>query len=128
MSNLAKILVVDDEWEFLCSIQSVLTDAGYDVITAENGTQALHLVQAEEPDLVLTDIVMPDVSGLQLARTIRQSSRKFIPIISITGYPFRDDLTVSGARLVDLYLTKPLQVADLLTALNICLNGRFAEP
>jgi CheY-like chemotaxis protein len=125
--SLAKILVVDDEVDFLKSMQSILSDEGYDVIIAENGTRALHLVEEQKPDLVLTDIVMPDVSGLQLAQSIRQSSSKAIPIISITGYPFRDDISASGPRLVDLYLTKPLQVSDLLTALNICLDSRFQD-
>jgi CheY-like chemotaxis protein len=119
--------VVDDEVDFLKSMQSILSDEGYEVIVAENGTRALHLVEEEKPDLVLTDIVMPDVSGLQLARSIRQSSSGAIPIISITGYPFRDDISAAGPRLVDLYLTKPLQVSDLLTALNICLDSRFLD-
>lgn len=127
MLSLAKILVVDDEVDFLKSMQSILSDEGYEVIVAENGTRALHLVEEQKPDLVLTDIVMPDVSGLQLARSIRQSSSKAIPIISITGYPFRDDISAAGPRLVDLYLTKPLQVSDLLTALNICLDSRFHD-
>ncbi|RZA11022.1 MAG: response regulator [Proteobacteria bacterium] len=124
MFPLAKILLVDDEADFLASIQSILEDEGYDVITAENGTRALHLVEEQKPDLVLTDIVMPDVSGLQLAQSIRQSSSKLIPIISMTGYPFQDELGPNGLRLVDIYLTKPLQVSDLLTALALCLEGR----
>lgn len=127
MSNLAKILVVDDEEDFLKSMQNILADEGYEVIVAQNGMRALHLVEEQRPDLVLTDIIMPDVSGLQLARSIRQGSSKLIPIISITGYPFRDDIAASGPRLVDLYLTKPLQVSDLLTALNICLDSRFLD-
>ncbi|MBC7530429.1 MAG: response regulator [Oligoflexus sp.] len=125
MANLTKILVVEDEVDFLMTMQAILIDEGYEVIVAENGTRALHLVEEQRPDLVLTDIVMPDISGLQLARSIRQSSNKLIPIISITGYPFRDDIAAAEPCLVDLYLTKPIQVSDLLTALNICLDGRF---
>lgn len=123
--SLAKILVVDDEVNFLNSMQAILMDEGYEVIVAENGMRALHLVEEQRPDLVLTDIVMPDISGLQLARSIRQSSNKLIPIITLTGYPFRDDIAAPGPRLVDLYLTKPLQVSDLLIALNLCLDSRF---
>lgn len=125
MGKLTKILIVEDEVDFLRSVEAILIDEGYEVIVAENGTRALHLVEEQRPDLVLTDIVMPDVSGLQLARSIRQSSNKLIPIISITGYPFRDDIAAAGPRLVDLYLTKPIQVSDLLTALKICLDSRF---
>lgn len=126
MEMLGKILIVDDEEDFLASMKSILVSAGYDVVCAGTGTRALHMIEEEKPDLVLTDIVMPDVSGLQLAQSIRQTKGGNIPIISITGYPFRDEIQLASdePRLIDISLTKPLQVADLLSALTICLESR----
>ncbi|MBC7659997.1 MAG: response regulator [Chitinophagaceae bacterium] len=121
---MAKILLVDDQPDFLFSMQSILMDEGYEVITAESGMHALSLVEIERPDLVLTDIVMPDVSGLQLARILRaNSANKRIPIISMTGYPFQDDIAAADTRLVDFYLTKPVQISDLLIAMTMCLES-----
>ena len=123
---LGKILVVDDEEDFLTTMSAVLISAGYEVVCAATGTRALHLLEDERPDLVLTDIVMPDVSGLQLAQSIRQTKCGDIPIITITGYPFRDELpgSLDAQKLVDISLTKPLQVSDLLSALTLCLDSR----
>ncbi len=118
-----KILVVDDELDFLHSMQSILEIEGYEVLTAGNGNEALQLLEKQKPDLVLTDLVMPDISGLQLAKSIREMTD--IPIISMTGYPFKNDIARENHRPVDLYLTKPLHISDLLTALSICLDRRF---
>ncbi|RZA12700.1 MAG: response regulator [Proteobacteria bacterium] len=126
MQMLGKILIVDDEEDFLSSMKIILVNAGYDVVCAGTGMRALTLVEEEKPDLILTDIVMPDLSGLQLAQSIRQTKGRHIPIISITGYPFRDEIPLSSddQRLIDISLTKPLQIADLLSALTICLESR----
>ncbi len=124
----AKILVVDDETDFLFYICKILKQAGYHVLIAENGEQAWQLFQAEQPQLVLTDLVMPEKSGYELARLIRGSPHPETPIISLTGFPFRDDMTRGDSKLVDLYLTKPIQNADLLTAIGICLDKMFISP
>ncbi len=86
----------------------------------------MHMVREERPDLVLTDILMPDVSGLQLARSIRQVEGARLPIITLTGYPSTDELTVQGREqgLFNMALTKPLQIPDLLSAVNLCLENR----
>lgn len=122
------ILVVDDESEFLYYICKVLKLAGYKVLVADNGNQAWQIFQDEKPQLVLTDIVMPEKNGYELAREIRKSDAKDTPIISLTGYPFRDDLTRGENKLVDLYLTKPIQNSDLLTAIAICLDKTQIDP
>lgn len=107
-------------------MKAVLMSVGYEVLCAETSVRALQLVEAERPDLVLTDIVMPDVSGLELAESIRQRKGAQIPIISITGYPFRNDIhqVPDHRQLVDMSLTKPVQIPDLLLALALCLENR----
>ena len=124
----AKILVVDDETDFLFYISKILKHHGYNVLIAENGEQAWQIFQNEKPQLVLTDLVMPEKSGYELARLIRTSASPETPIISLTGFPFRDDMTRGDSKLVDLYLTKPIQNADLLTAIGICLDKMYITP
>ncbi len=116
------ILVVDDESDFLYYICKVLEQAGFKVLYADNGRKAWELFETMSPSLVLTDLVMPEQNGYQLASNIRTSKSPDTPIISLTGYPFRDDETRSDTKLVDLYLTKPIQTSDLLTAITICLD------
>lgn len=117
-----RILVVDDESDFLFYICKVLEQAGYATQYADNGATAWEMFQADPPDMVLTDLVMPNQNGYHFAAKIRQSTHASTPIISLTGYPFRDDETRTDTQLVDLYLTKPIQTADLLTAITICLD------
>jgi CheY-like chemotaxis protein len=118
----ATILVVDDEGDFLLYVRNLLEQAGYRVLQAVDGMEAMVTVQNEKPDLVLTDLVMPHCNGYQLARNLRSSGFKSIPIVSLTGYPFRDDISRGNDKLVDLYLTKPIQSQDLLAAISICLD------
>lgn len=92
LQMLGKILIVDDEEDFLFSMRDILISAGYEVIVADTGMKALRLVEKENLDVVLTDIVMPDLSGFQLARRIRQLKGDNLPIITITGYPLREDV------------------------------------
>ncbi len=126
MDMLGKILLVDDEADFLESLRSILVSEGYEVVCAGTGTKAMHMVREERPDLVLTDILMPDLSGLQLARNIRQVEGEDFPIITMTGYPPTDDLTIAGREqgLFNIALTKPVQIPDLLSAVNLCLENR----
>lgn len=116
------ILVVDDESDFLFYICKVLEQAGFTVYYADNGQKAWEIFEAQMPQIVLTDLVMPQHNGYMLAANIRKSKLPRTPIISLTGYPFRDDETRTDTDLVDLYLTKPIQTADLLTAIHICLD------
>jgi len=107
------ILVVDDEEHILTLFEDELTDAGYRVTTTDSGEGALHCIENEVPDLVVLDIRMPDMHGLEVLEKIRDN-HKDLPVILCTAvHGLKDDYTVWDAR-VSAYLTKPIDLDDLV--------------
>ncbi len=85
-----KVLVVDDESDVRAFLSDLLTDAGYDVCLAEDGLEAMKMIEADEPDLILLDLLMPKETGTDLYRKIhRRKDFKEIPVIVISGQPGR---------------------------------------
>lgn len=110
-----RVLVVDDAWSVRRSMQQLLEDAGYDVATAADGFEALERLRAKVPAVVLTDLEMPNLNGLELARRMQDIPHwANIPVVMITSRTsakHREEGLKAG---VDVYLTKPYQDADLL--------------
>lgn len=110
-----RILVVDDAWSVRRSMQQLLEDAGYEVATAADGYEALERLRAKPPALVITDLEMPNLNGLELTRRVREIPQwAEIPVVMITSRAsdkHRDQAVKAG---VNVYLTKPYQDADLL--------------
>jgi CheY-like chemotaxis protein len=111
------VLVVDDD-ELICGlVKKYLEVGGYQVITAYNGPSAISKYEAEKPDLVVLDIAMPDVTGLDVAKRIREiqqhDQRPHTPIILLTAYA-RSFFVSTGDVRVDSYLTKPVVLEQLL--------------
>ena len=110
-----RILVVDDALSVRRSMQQLLGDAGYDVATASDGFEAIEQIRFKRPALVLTDLEMPNLNGLELTRRVREVQQWMdLPIVMITsraGDKHRDMAAEVG---VDVYLTKPYLDADLL--------------
>jgi CheY-like chemotaxis protein len=107
--------VVDDAWSVRRSMQQLLEDAGYEVATAADGFEALERLRAKVPAVVLTDLEMPNMNGLELSRRMQDIPQwAEIPVVMITSRTstkHRDEGTKAG---VDVYLTKPYLDADLL--------------
>ena len=116
----ARILVVDDDSHILQLIHANLTVAGYDVAMAEDGAQGLKMVQAEQPDLVILDLVMPKVDGFEVARRIREFSP--VPIIMLTARSGEVDIVRGFDVGADDYLTKPFAVNELLVRVRAVLR------
>lgn len=110
-----RVLVVDDAWSVRRSMQQLLEDAGYDVATAADGFEALERLRAKIPAVVLTDLEMPNLNGLELTRRMQDIPQwAAIPVVMITSRTsakHREEGLKAG---VDVYLTKPYQDADLL--------------
>ena len=103
-----KILVVDDEEHILELIKFNLESAGYQVVTAENGEDALRLCSEEKPDLVLLDIMLPGIDGLEVCRRLKsQKETMLIPIIMITTKGEEVDKIIGLELEADDYITKP---------------------
>ncbi len=107
-----KVLVVDDEWELRNLLTEFLTGEGYDVIQASNGEEALELAEKEEPQVILLDVKMPGIDGIEVCRRLKEEDKtRFIPIIMVTALEDRDvDAFVEGA---DDFVTKPFSLVEL---------------
>ncbi len=112
-SLLGRILVADDEPDLLEAYAALLIDAGYEVATAENGHQALRLLGDGGFDLILSDIVMPDLDGVSLLRAVREHDLD-VPVVLVTGSP-RVETAAKAVEYGALrYLVKPVSEADLM--------------
>ncbi len=86
MSGKAKILVVDDELDAREFVKTVLEDAGYQVVCATNGKEALEITRKENPDLIILDVMMPEMDGFATCAELKNSPQyKDIPVILLTG-------------------------------------------
>ena len=115
-----KILVVDDEKRMVRFIQLNLEQDGFQVVTAYNGEEALDQVRTQLPDLVLLDIMMPDIDGFQVLKKIREVST--VPVIMLTDKGEEDD-RVRGLELgADDYITKPFSPRELVSRIKAVLR------
>lgn len=117
-----KILVVDDSPTDLANIRSIVADAGYAVLTATSGTEAVIMARKEIPDLIFMDIVMDGADGYDACREISQNSdTKNIPVIFITSKNQKADRVWAELQGGKAFITKPYtpeQILDQITALN----------
>lgn len=110
------ILAVDDEESITRIIQVNLEQAGYAVSIASSGSEALKLLLQNSYDLLITDIMMPEMDGLELLEHIRQSPELAqLPVILLTAQSSNQDITRGYAKGTDLYLTKPFNPSELKT-------------
>ena len=123
-STVLRVLVVDDEPAVSNIIAYNLEKAHYQVLRAENGRQALDLARQAEPDLILLDLMLPEVDGLDVCREIRRSSR--VPIIMITARGEEVDRVVGLELGADDYVCKPFSMRELLARVKAVL--RRAQP
>lgn len=109
------ILVVDDHHDTLRSMSLLLTRLGYHVLAAENMTDALRIATEEEFDILLSDIGLPDGSGLELIKRIRET--RSVPALALSGFGMDDDLRRSLEAGFSDHLTKPVSLDRLQSAI-----------
>lgn len=123
MKSPAKILVVDDTPRNVKLIADLLTVKGYSVVTAGSGQEALALVDAEKPDLVLLDVVMPEMSGYEVCRQIRENpATKILPVVMVTALDPSEERIKGIEAGADEFLTKPINQAELLARVKSLLR------
>src|SRR5438128_1536994 len=114
VSHHETILIVDDVPMNLKLASAILAREGYQIQTAEDGVQALHVLETLKPDLILSDIQMPRMDGLEMTRTIRRDSRwSGIPIVALTAYASQVNEQQALEAGFDAYLTKPINMQML---------------
>ena len=127
MTDALRILVVDDEPDTLGLIKLTLQTAGYQVQTATGGREGLRLVREEPFDVVILDIMMPDVSGFDVMRELNNDPTPPPPVIFLTARSSEDDQETGMSLGVTHYLLKPITRGSLLDAINQAL-GMPLEP
>jgi two-component system alkaline phosphatase synthesis response regulator PhoP len=123
-----KILVVDDDRDDLKMISMILEPEGYEVVTAENGVDALSKVESESPDLILLDVMMPELDGFAACAKLKSSPQsRGIPVVLLTGVAkqiTRTRYPIDGVLRAEAndYLEKPVEPEALLRAVAVHLN------
>jgi len=126
----AKILAVDDDVGLLQLMEEMLERQGYIVLTAEDGYKALELARKEQPDLILLDVMMPDMDGFEVCRRLRQdASTAGILITFVTAKGKLEDKEDGFGSGGDDYLVKPFSMRELALRVNATLEraGRIRE-
>lgn len=123
-----RILIVDDVPNNIKVIGTILREKGYQINIAKNGVEALHVVANEIPDLILLDVMMPEMGGFETCRQLKSNpNTKDIPIIFLTARTETDDI-IKGfeAGAVD-YITKPFNATELLIRINNHLESQYQK-
>jgi len=122
-----KILVVDDEEGARELFNTILTDEGYDVTLADNGADALTRMQGDVYDLVVTDIKMPGMDGLQLLQELRKTGSK-ADVIMVTAYGEVESYLKAMSLGAAEYINKPIRIKELKRIVHKVLTERKARP
>ena len=117
-----KILVIDDEGLVTASLKQLLKKSGYDVDIASDGHVAMDKVKENDFDLIISDIRMPDINGVEVIKKIReylrQSGKSPVPEILITGYANKENLEEAQRLKVADYIYKPFNIKEFLDAVK----------
>ena len=122
---MARILIVEDEKKIARFLELELVHEGYEVLTAFDGRSGLETAQEQDPDLLILDLMLPELSGIEVCRRLRHTSD--VPIIMLTA---KDDVSdkVMGLDMgADDYVTKPFAIEELLARIRVAMKKRRAR-
>src|SRR6266508_4964918 len=121
-----KILVVDDDRKTVDLLRLYLERDGYQVLAAHDGRQALDLTRQRRPDLIVLDLMLPTINGLDICRVLRAESK--IPIIMLTARTTEDDKLLGLDLGADDYITKPFSPREVVARVRVVLRRAGEEP
>ena len=116
---MARVLIVDDSPSQLIGLKRIAEKLGHEVITAEDGSACVEVAKRELPDLILMDVVMPNLNGFQATRTLAKDPKtSHIPIILVTTKDQETDRVWGMRQGAKTYVTKPVDEDELVKAIN----------
>jgi len=122
------LLLVDDDPEILSLLQAKLGKEPFEIFTASEGRSALNIIQTQKPDLVLLDVNLPGLSGLEICRSLREDKdTRDIPIIMLSGRSEEIDRVLGLEFGADDYVTKPFNAKELILRINNVLKRVYKE-
>ncbi len=116
-----KILVIDDEQELLNLMQNILEVEGFQVFCASNGADGILLNERKDPDLIILDLRMPEMDGIETLHKIRKYDNK-VRVIILTGYGCPDTIREAADLNISEYLSKPFENEDLIRVVSQALE------
>ena len=115
MMSKAKILLIDDHRTVLRLLEAILKLRGYDLLYAENGQQGMALARQEQPDLILLDVMMPEIDGFKVCQYLKgQAETAHIPVVFLTARGAADDQAAGRRAGAQGFLTKPFLAREVL--------------
>jgi two-component system, OmpR family, KDP operon response regulator KdpE len=128
MSDARRVLVVDDERQILRALRVILSDAGFEVVTAQTVEEALDAAALRAPDAAIVDLILPDGNGIDVCRSIREWSQMPLLVLSAVGEETEKIRALDAGA--DDYVTKPFAPGELIARLNAALRraGPAEEP
>jgi twitching motility two-component system response regulator PilH len=121
---MARVLIVDDSPSQLLGLQRVVEKLGHSVITAEDGAAGVEVAKREIPDLILMDVVMPNLNGFQATRQIsKEATTSHIPVVLVTTKDQETDKVWGMRQGAKAYVTKPINEAELTKVIKELLGG-----
>jgi len=124
-----RVLAIEDEEDILEVIEYNLDREGYDVTTSRNGEDGLELVRKDHPDIVLLDLMLPDLDGLEVCRKIRSDQEiKQIPVIMVTAKDTESEVVLGLGVGADDYITRPFKPKELVARVKAVLRRSSSEP
>jgi len=127
--KMLRILVIEDSPVNMALTVAILENAGHAILQADRATEGLEIARREQPDLVLMDIQLPDMDGLQATRTLKSDPRTaHLPVIALTAFAMKGDEDDTRAAGCDGYVTKPIRYKEFLAEMDAVMRRRGEIP
>ena len=122
-----RILVIEDSPVNMALTVAILENAGHQILQAEHASAGLEMARREQPDLVLMDIQLPGIDGLEATRMLKADPRTaHLPVIALTAFAMKGDEDDTRAAGCDGYVTKPIRYKDFLSEMDSVMRRRLA--